>query len=63
LRELSYLNRRISITLNDLREKMKQALPIQRIFYSEGGIVEFVEMLDKNGPQSPDPRPSVCRWP
>jgi len=49
LRELSYLNKRIKITLNDLREIDEEGNTYQQIFYSEGGIVEFVEMLDRNG--------------
>ncbi|MDE3253680.1 MAG: DNA topoisomerase (ATP-hydrolyzing) subunit B [Bacteroidota bacterium] len=49
LRELSYLNKRISITLTDLREKDEAGNSYSKNFYSEGGIVEFVEMLDKNG--------------
>jgi DNA gyrase subunit B len=48
LRELAYLNRGISITLNDMREKDEESgLNYTKTFYSEGGIVEFVEMLDK----------------
>ena len=53
LRELSYLNKRISITLNDLREKNEDGTTYTKNFYSEGGIVEFVEMLDKNGNRNP----------
>ncbi len=53
LRELSYLNRRISITLIDLREKDEEGNSYSKNFYSEGGIVEFVEMLDKNGNRNP----------
>ncbi len=48
LRELSYLNKGISITLIDRREKDDAGNVISETFYSEGGIVEFVEMLDKN---------------
>jgi DNA gyrase subunit B len=48
LRELSYLNKGISITLTDLRNKDDNGSVITETFYSEGGIVEFVEMLDKN---------------
>ncbi|HEX6333998.1 MAG TPA: DNA topoisomerase (ATP-hydrolyzing) subunit B [Flavisolibacter sp.] len=49
LRELAYLNRGISITLNDMREKDEESgLNYTKTFYSEGGIVEFVEMLDAN---------------
>ena len=49
LRELAYLNKKIRITLNDLREKEDAGKHYQQEFYSEGGIIEFVEMLDKNG--------------
>ncbi len=53
LRELSYLNRGIRITLNDLREKDEEGKTYTKDFYSQGGIVEFVEMLDKNAGRSP----------
>ncbi len=53
LRELSYLNKRISITLTDLREKDEEGNVYSKNFYSEGGIVEFVQMLDKNGHRNP----------
>jgi DNA gyrase subunit B len=47
LRELAYLNRGIRITLTDLREMVEETNePYQVEFYSEGGIVEFVQMLD-----------------
>ena len=49
LRELSYLNKRISITLTDLRDLDAEGNAYSKNFYSEGGIVEFVEMLDRNG--------------
>ena len=48
LRELSFLNRKIMITLHDLREKDDDGKTYTKTFYSEGGIVEFVELLDKN---------------
>jgi DNA gyrase subunit B len=48
LRELAYLNRGVRITLKDLREKEEDGSTYSKTFYSEGGIVEFVEMLDKN---------------
>ncbi|MDR3716247.1 MAG: DNA topoisomerase (ATP-hydrolyzing) subunit B [Puia sp.] len=48
LRELSFLNRGVRITLSDLREKEEDGSTYSKTFYSEGGIVEFVEMLDKN---------------
>jgi DNA gyrase subunit B len=48
LRELSFLNRKITIIINDLREKEEDGSTYTKTFYSEGGIVEFVEMIDKN---------------
>ena len=48
LRELSFLNRGVRIILNDLREKEDDGSTYTKTFYSEGGIVEFVDMLDKN---------------
>jgi DNA gyrase subunit B len=52
LRELAYLNRGIRITLSDLREKEENGDTYSNVFYSEGGIVEFVEMLDQNAGRS-----------
>ncbi len=49
LRELAFLNRGISITLIDRREVGEDGQPLTEIFYSEGGIVEFVTMLDAQG--------------
>lgn len=53
LRELSYLNKKISITLTDHRELDDAGIAFNKKFYSEGGIVEFVQMLDKNGNRNP----------
>ncbi len=54
LRELSFLNKGLSITLNDLREKDEEAgLTYSKTFFSEGGIIEFVEMLDSNAGRAP----------
>jgi len=53
LRELSFLNKGVRITLNDLREKEEENGTYSKTFYSEGGIVEFVEMLDSNAGRSP----------
>jgi len=53
LRELSFLNKGIRIILNDLREKEDENGTYTKTFYSEGGIVEFVEMLDSNAGRSP----------
>src|SRR5665213_3583534 len=53
LRELSFLNRGIKIILNDLREKDEQGNTYTKTFYSQGGIVEFLEMLDANAGRNP----------
>ena len=47
IRELAYLNRKITITLNDLRDVDDNGKAYTKTFYSEGGIVEFVESIDK----------------
>jgi DNA gyrase subunit B len=46
MRELSYLNKGIRISLTDLRELNDNNEPINETFYSEGGLREFVEYLD-----------------
>ncbi|MGZ3903435.1 MAG: DNA topoisomerase (ATP-hydrolyzing) subunit B [Bacteroidia bacterium] len=46
MRELSYLNKGIRITLTDERHKDENGAFITETFYSERGIVEFVEYLD-----------------
>ncbi len=53
LRELSYLNKNVRIILNDLREKDDNGDTYTKTFYSEGGIVEFVELIDRNGNRQP----------
>jgi DNA gyrase subunit B len=53
LRELSYLNRGVRISMSDLREKEEDGSTYSKVFYSEGGIVEFVEMLDSSAGRSP----------
>jgi DNA gyrase subunit B len=52
LRELSYLNKGIKIILTDIREKDEEGNTFVKTFYSEGGIIEFVEMLDTNAGRS-----------
>ncbi|MFT6816126.1 MAG: DNA gyrase subunit B [Sphingobacteriales bacterium] len=47
LRELSFLNKGIRLSLTDLREKDDDGKPIYEEFYSEGGLREFVTYLDK----------------
>lgn len=46
LREMSFLNAGIRITLTDLRE-VEDGQPKRDEFYSEGGLVEFVQYLDE----------------
>ncbi len=53
LRELAYLNRKINVIIHDLRETNDDGTTYTKNFYSEGGIVEFVEMLDKASNRSP----------
>ncbi|MBS1777791.1 MAG: DNA topoisomerase (ATP-hydrolyzing) subunit B [Bacteroidetes bacterium] len=50
LRELAYLNKGIRITLIDEREQTAEGEETlaEEVFYSEGGIAEFVNMLDRN---------------
>jgi DNA gyrase subunit B len=49
LRELSYLNKGIRITLVDERDLDDEGKMREEVFYSEGGIKEFIVMLDQNG--------------
>jgi DNA gyrase subunit B len=53
LRELSYLNRGIRIHIEDEREQDDDGKNITEEFYSEGGIVDFIVLLDKNGKREP----------
>lgn len=48
LREMSFLNAGIRIYLKDLREKEEDGNFRTDEFFSEGGLVEFVEYLDEN---------------
>ncbi len=49
LRELSFLNKGIKIKLTDARLTEDRPEPLVEVFYSEGGITEFVQMLDRQG--------------
>ncbi len=48
LRELSYLNKGITIKLTDEREKDENGNFKSETFFSEGGLKEFVEYIDGN---------------
>lgn len=46
LRELAYLNKGIELTLIDEREKDEEGNFISELFYSDKGLVDFIEYLD-----------------
>ncbi len=48
LRELSFLNKGIKITLTDMRDLDEDNQPKNEEFHSEGGLKEFVEFIDQN---------------
>ncbi len=53
IKELSFLNRKLSITLTDLRELDDDGKVWSKVFYSEGGIEEFVALIDKAANRAP----------
>jgi DNA gyrase subunit B len=48
MRELSFLNKGITITLSDLRNFDDKGEPVSEIFHSQEGLKEFVRFLDGN---------------
>lgn len=48
LRELAFLNKGITITLTDERQKDENGVAKTERFHSEGGLKEFVEYIDGN---------------
>lgn len=48
LRELSFLNKGITLSLTDERETLEDGNLRQDVFLSEGGLQEFVQFLDSN---------------
>ncbi len=48
LRELAFLNKGIRLTLTDERQTDENGNPLQQVFYSENGLVDFIEYLDEN---------------
>ncbi|GAB1417490.1 DNA topoisomerase (ATP-hydrolyzing) subunit B [Bacteroidales bacterium] len=48
MRELAYLNRGISIILNDERETDEQGNCKSELFYSSAGLPDFIRYLDEN---------------
>jgi len=55
LRELSYLNKGLILTLTDEREKGSNGAFKYKEFFSEGGLVEFIQHLDHNRQNFIDP--------
>jgi DNA gyrase subunit B len=48
MRELSFLNKGITVTITDYREKLEDGSFKNEVFHSERGLSEFVEFLDGN---------------
>jgi DNA gyrase subunit B len=48
LRELAYLNKGISLTITDEREKDEAGNFIEDTFYSQKGLLDFIDYLDAN---------------
>lgn len=48
LRELAYLNKGIHITLTDEREVDTDGKELQEVYFSENGLVDFINYLDGN---------------
>ena len=58
VRELSFLNKGLYISITDERETEETGAPKREDFYSEGGLLEFVQYLDEQaGRQSILPSP------
>src|SRR5690606_29943277 len=48
MRELSFLNRGLTIIITDEREKNEDGSVLSETFHSQGGLKEFVEFIDGN---------------
>ncbi len=46
LRELSFLNKGVKLSLTDMRQRDENGQPVKDVYFSEKGLVEFVEYLD-----------------
>lgn len=56
LRELAFLNKKVKLSLTDLRELDENGNPSTENFYSENGLKDFIEYLDANREKlMPDP--------
>ena len=62
LRELSFLNKGLTISITDERETLEDGTFKSETFYSEGGLLEFVSYLDKSaGRESIMPAPIMIQ--
>ncbi|MBB6274991.1 DNA topoisomerase (ATP-hydrolyzing) subunit B [Porphyromonas circumdentaria] len=50
LRELSFLNAKLRLTLTDMRKKDEEGNPLYEEFYSDEGLKEFVSYIDQSKP-------------
>ena len=48
MRELSFLNKGVTITITDMRQKDDKGEYVNETFYSDEGLKEFVKFLDSN---------------
>lgn len=48
MRELSFLNKGVTITITDKRQKDEKGAFVSEVFYSDEGLKEFVKFLDGN---------------
>ncbi|HNW88486.1 MAG TPA: DNA topoisomerase (ATP-hydrolyzing) subunit B [Bacteroidales bacterium] len=46
LRELAYLNKKVKLTLTDMRETDENGQPLNEVFFSENGLKDFIGYLD-----------------
>ncbi|MCK0156395.1 DNA topoisomerase (ATP-hydrolyzing) subunit B [Cellulophaga sp. F20128] len=51
MRELSFLNKGVTITMTDKRQKDEKGEFVSEVFYSEEGLKEFIKFLDGNREQ------------
>ena len=48
MRELSFLNKGITISITDNRKKDKKGDPVKEIFHSKEGLSEFIKYIDES---------------
>ena len=48
MRELAFLNKGITLNLTDKRTTDEEGNPLHQTFYSEGGLSEFIQLLDES---------------